>query len=75
MRSYLESYQKRVKATILLASHNMSEVERLCTHVLMMRKGQIVDRGSPAELIGRYGRDTLEQVFLDIARQQGLAAE
>jgi ABC-2 type transport system ATP-binding protein len=53
----------------------MSEVERLCTHVLMMRKGQIVDRGSPAELIGRYGRDTLEQVFLDIARQQGLAAE
>ena len=75
VRSYLESYQKRVKATILLASHNMSEVERLCTHVLMMRKGQIVDRGSPAELIGRYGRDTLEQVFLDIARQQGLAAE
>ena len=75
VRSYLETYQKRVKATILLASHNMSEVERLCSHVLMMRKGQIVDRGAPSELIGRYGRETLEQVFLDIARQQGRAAE
>jgi ABC-2 type transport system ATP-binding protein len=75
VRSYLEAYQRRVRATILLASHNMGEVERLCSHVLMMRQGRIVDRGSPQELIGRYGRDTLEQVFLDIARQQGLAAE
>lgn len=75
VRSYLERYQQRVRATILLASHNMSEVERLCSHVLMMRKGQIVDRGSPKELLDRYGRDTLEQVFLDIARRQGLAAE
>jgi ABC-2 type transport system ATP-binding protein len=75
VRSYIEAYQRRTKATILLASHNMGEVERLCRHVLMMRQGRIVDRGSPEALIRRYGRDTLEQVFLDIARQQGLAAE
>ena len=75
VRSYLEAYQHRTGATILLASHNMGEVERLCRHVLMMRQGRIVDRGAPTELINRYGRDTLEQVFLDIARQQGRAAE
>jgi ABC-2 type transport system ATP-binding protein len=68
VRSYLETYQRRSHATILLASHNMNEVERLCSEVMMMRKGRIVDRGSPRELIDRYGRDTLEQVFLDIAR-------
>lgn len=68
VRSYLEVYQRRSGATILLASHNMGEVERLCSEVMMMRKGRIVDRGSPPDLIGRYGRDTLEQVFLDIAR-------
>ena len=68
VRSYLEVYQRRSNATILLASHNMGEVERLCSDVMMMRKGRIVDRGSPRELIERYGRDTLEQVFLDIAR-------
>jgi len=75
VRSYLETYQRRVGATILLASHNMGEVERLCSAVLMMRQGRIVDRGTPGELVSRYGRDTLEQVFLDIARKQGLAAE
>lgn len=75
VRSYLEAYRRRVGATILLASHNMGEVERLCRHVLMMRQGRIVDRGAPGDLISRYGRDTLEQVFLDIARQQGRAAE
>jgi ABC-2 type transport system ATP-binding protein len=68
VRSYLETYQRRSGATILLASHNMGEVERLCSEVMMMRQGRIVDRGSPRELILRYGRDTLEQVFLDIAR-------
>src|SRR6266852_4439849 len=68
VRSYLEVYQRRSGATILLASHNMGEVERLCSEVMMMRKGRIVDRGSPSALIERYGRDTLEQVFLDIAR-------
>jgi ABC-2 type transport system ATP-binding protein len=68
VRGYLETYQQRSHATILLASHNMNEVERLCSEVMMMRKGRIVDRGSPRQLIDRYGRDTLEQVFLDIAR-------
>jgi ABC-2 type transport system ATP-binding protein len=68
VRSYLEAYRRRGDVTILLASHNMSEVERLCSDVMMMRQGRVVDRGSPAELIARYGRATLEQVFLDIAR-------
>jgi ABC-2 type transport system ATP-binding protein len=68
VRSYLEAYQARTKATILLASHNMGEVERLCSDVMMMRQGRIVDRGSPEALIDRYGRADLEEVFLDIAR-------
>jgi ABC-2 type transport system ATP-binding protein len=69
VRTYLEQYQRRTRATILLASHNMGEVERLCSDVLMMRAGRIVDRGAPAELIGRYGRRNMEEVFLDIARR------
>lgn len=68
VRGYLERYRAQRGATILLASHNMGEVERLCDEVLMMRRGRIVDRGAPADLLRRYGRDTLEQVFLDIAR-------
>ncbi|MGE4220881.1 MAG: ABC transporter ATP-binding protein [Alphaproteobacteria bacterium] len=68
VRGYLESYQRATGAAILLASHNMAEVERLCSHVLMMRRGRIVDRGRPAELIARYGRRNLEEVFLHIAR-------
>jgi ABC-2 type transport system ATP-binding protein len=75
VRSYLESYRAASGATILLASHNMGEVERLCDLVLMMRRGRLVDRGTPAELIGRYGRQTLEEVFLDIARGTGRADE
>lgn len=54
----------------MLASHNMAEVERLCDDVLMMRRGTIVDRGGPAELLSRYGRQTMEDVFLDIARER-----
>ena len=69
VRGYLEGFRARTQATILLASHNMAEVERLCEHVMMMRAGAIVDRGAPDELIARYGRETLEQVFLDIARE------
>jgi ABC-2 type transport system ATP-binding protein len=69
MRSWLEAYQRRRGATLLLASHNMAEVERLCREVLMLKTGRLVDRGSPAELIRRYGRANLEQVFLDIARR------
>ena len=56
--------------TILLASHNMAEVERLCSDVLMLKKGRVVDRGSPDELLTRYGREDLEEVFLDIARDR-----
>ncbi len=68
VRSYLESYRTERGATILLASHNMAEVERLCDDVLMMKNGRIVDCGAPGTLISRHGRDTLEQVFLHIAR-------
>lgn len=68
VRTYLERYRDRTGAAILLASHNMAEVERLCSDVLMMKTGRIVDRGAPDDLIARYGREDLEQVFLDIAR-------
>jgi len=70
MRGYLTAYQRRGGATVLLASHNMLEVERLCTDVIMMRAGKIVDRGTPGELQARFGRGNLEEVFLDIARDR-----
>ena len=70
MRGYLDAYKLRTGATILLASHNMLEVERLCSDVIMMRAGKIVDRGTPAELLARYGQANLEEVFLDIARDR-----
>lgn len=75
VRGWLERYRDETGATIILASHNMAEVERLCAEVVMLKKGRVVDRGSPAALIGRYGREDLEQVFLDIARGTGVAAE
>ena len=68
VRGYLESYREHTGATILMASHNMAEVERLCSEVMMMKAGRIVDRGSPEALIGRYGRTNLVEVFLHIAR-------
>ena len=68
MRDYLERFRDDTGAAILMASHNMAEVERLCDSVLMMRAGRVVDRGTPNDLIVRYGRQNLEQVFLDIAR-------
>ena len=70
MRSYLEAYQRASHCTMLLATHNMGEVERMCTDVVMLRGGLVVDRGAPAELIARYGRDNMEQVFLDVARKR-----
>jgi ABC-2 type transport system ATP-binding protein len=73
IRSYLEDYQRTTGATLLLASHNMLEVERLCDQVLMMRAGRIVDRGTPRELVTRYGRSTMEEVFLDVARKEAVA--
>lgn len=74
IRGYLETYRDRTGATILLASHNMGEVERLCDTVLMMREGKIVDSGAPTDLVERYGRQNLEEVFLDIARNRNGAA-
>jgi ABC-2 type transport system ATP-binding protein len=74
VRTWLERYRAESGCTILLASHNMGEVERLCDDVLMLKQGRIVDQGSPQALLDRYGRDDLEQVFLDIARNRTAAA-
>jgi ABC-2 type transport system ATP-binding protein len=71
IRGYLERYQREHGATVLLASHNMAEVERLCSNVLMLKRGRLVDQGAPGELLRRYGRANLEEVFLDIARRSG----
>jgi ABC-2 type transport system ATP-binding protein len=68
MRTYLERYQHRTGCTMLLASHHMGEVERMCDDVIMLRAGVVVDQGSPPELVARYGRENMEEVFLDIAR-------
>jgi ABC-2 type transport system ATP-binding protein len=73
LRGHIEAYRDRRGATVLLASHNMPEVERLCDRVLMMKTGRIVDDGAPRELVARYGRATLEDVFLDVARGTGRA--
>jgi ABC-2 type transport system ATP-binding protein len=70
VRTWLERYRAESGCTVLLASHNMAEVERLCGTVLMMKQGQIVDRGTPTELRERYNRHDLEEVFLDIARDR-----
>jgi ABC-2 type transport system ATP-binding protein len=72
IRTHLEQYQKRTGASILLASHNMSEVERMAADVIMMRRGKIVDTGSPERLIDRYGRNSMEEVFIDVARNREL---
>jgi ABC-2 type transport system ATP-binding protein len=72
VRGFLERYAREANATFLIASHNMPEVERLCDQVLMMREGRIVDSGSPKALIAKYGRTTLEDVFLDVARKGAL---
>ncbi len=69
IRSYLTAYQANHGTTILLASHNMAEVERMCASVFIMRAGRIRDQGSPRELVARYGRANLEEVFLHIVRE------
>ncbi len=69
IRTFLENYKKEKKISVLLASHNMSEVKRLCGSVLMMKDGIIVDKGTPTELITKYGSKNLEEVFLEIARK------
>jgi ABC-2 type transport system ATP-binding protein len=70
VRGYLDGYRQRSGATIVLASHNMAEVERMCDDVLVLRAGALVASGAPSELLARYGRRTLEEVFLDIARDR-----
>jgi ABC-2 type transport system ATP-binding protein len=70
VRNYLKSYQGRTGATLLLASHNMTEVERICTDVVILREGRRVDQGAPRALIAKYGRQTMEDVFIDIARRR-----
>lgn len=73
VRSMLLAYQRRKGATVLLTSHNMTEVERISDHVIIMRTGRIVDQGTPAQLLDRYGHEDMEQVFLDIARNSDTA--
>ena len=74
VRARLERYRHERGATVLLASHNMAEVERLCERVIIMKTGHIEDDDTPARLLARYGRETLEEVFLDVARGRGEAA-
>jgi ABC-2 type transport system ATP-binding protein len=70
VRTFLENHKKNKKLSILLASHNMSEVKRLCSSILMMKNGVIIDEGKPDELIKRHGRKNLEEVFLKLTRNK-----
>ena len=70
VRTFLENYKKEKKISVLLASHNMDEVKRLCNSVLMMKNGVIIDKGTPADLITKYGRTNLEEVFLELVRDK-----
>ena len=69
VRGIIEEFASNKNATILLASHNMNEVERLCSEVLMMKNGEIIDKGKSSDLINKHGRKNLEEVFLKIARE------
>ena len=70
IRSYIQDYKSKNKVTILLASHNMGEVERLCDSIIMMKKGKIIDSGTCEELIKKHGRNNLEETFLKLARSK-----
>ena len=70
VRTFLENYKKEKKISILLASHNMNEVTRLCKSVMMMKEGSIIDKGNPNELIIKHGRRNLEEVFLKLSRNR-----
>jgi ABC-2 type transport system ATP-binding protein len=70
VRTFLENYKKEKKLSVLLASHNMDEVKRLCGSVMMMKDGTIVDSGTPENLIKKYGRKNLEEVFLELVRNK-----
>ena len=69
IRTFLEKYKEEKKISVLLASHNMDEVKRLCNSVMMMKEGTIVDSGTPEDLIKKYGQKNLEEVFLEIVRK------
>jgi len=69
IRGFIENYASNKGATILLASHNMNEVERLCYEVMMMKNGEIIDKGKCSDLVNKHGRKNLEEVFLKIARE------
>src|SRR6266581_3591074 len=75
VRGHLERFRRERGATVLLASHNMAEVERLCERVIIMKRGHIEDDDTPQRLLVRYGRQTLEEVFLDVARGRGETRE
>ncbi len=75
VRTRLEAYRRDNQASVLLASHNMNEVERLCDRVIIMKRGRIEDDDTPVHLLARYGRETLEDVFLDVARGRRNARE
>ncbi len=75
VRGRLERYRRERNATMLIASHNMAEVERLCDRVIIMKRGHIEDDDTPVKLLARYGRRTLEEVFLDVARGRGIERE
>ena len=70
VRSYIQEYKSKNKVTILLASHNMSEVERLCDSVIMMRSGKIIDKGTCKDLIKKHGRNNIEETFLKLVRSK-----
>ena len=70
VRGYIESYKLKNKITILLASHNMTEVERLCDSIIMMKNGKIIDKGTCEEIIKKHGRSNLEETFLKLARSK-----
>ena len=70
VRSYIQEYRSKNQVTILLASHNMNEVERLCDSIIMMKKGKIIDRGTCKEIIKKHGRNNLEETFLKLARSR-----
>ena len=70
IRSYIQEYKSKNKVTVLLASHNMNEVERLCDSIIMMRKGKIIDKGTCKNLIEKHGRNNLEETFLKLARSK-----
>ena len=70
IRSYIQEYKTKNRITVLLASHNMNEVERLCDSVIMMKKGKIIDSGTCKELIKKHGRNNLEETFLKLARSK-----